>query len=421
MNLNRVAWFPTVVVVLAMGTSSASAQWTRVSEVPVADIFNVWTNGDTIAAGSDSTAFVSVDAGATWTTSTTVAGGLSTIEAVRVHNGRLYAGTRGQGVFVSSDMGATWQSFNQGLVGGVNNSQLVIMDLLLRGDSLYAATDGSGPWIRNLATVGTWSRYGTAIQLAQAGNMESIGASPTRLLAAGGGNGDVFYRDLGDQDWTESLLFNDHLAAGLAPIAAVWTGTSWLVASNIGVFHSALGQAPWTYFDFGLHPTLFASFALLGGAVFTHFANGEGTGIEFSTDDGETWQVLDRLPLTFTYNIVAIGNMLYAGRVDGLWRRTIDTASVPPRVASIGLHFAILGPHPIHDQARFRFELPQAGRVRIDLFDLAGRRLPGGIDEALPAGVNEVRWEAGDLAPGVYLSRLSAAGRSEAIRFVRVR
>jgi hypothetical protein len=318
-------------------------------------------------------------------------------------------------------MGATWQSFNQGLVGGFANSQLVIMDLLLRGDTLYAATGGSGPWIRNLASAGGWSHYGNALEPAQAGNMESIAASPTRLLATAGFNGDVFYRDDGDADWTESLLFNDRLAAGLAPLAAAWTGNSWLVGSNIGVFRSALGQSPWTYFDFGLHQVLFTSFALRGGVVFVHLANGGGTGIAYSSDDGVSWRELDDLPLTFTYQIATLGETLYAGRVDGLWRRSIATVSIPVARELPSLRFAIMGSNPIHDEARLRVELPEAGRIRINVFDLAGRRVPGGIDEALPAGPNEVRWSAGGLAPGIYVARLDASGATATVRLVRLR
>jgi hypothetical protein len=419
----RIPWRFAVPLVLLMGTvpPPAWAQWTRVHEVPNANIYSVWTRGDTVTAASDSTAFVSLDAGATWVTTAKVADGVTMVEAVRVHNGRLYAGTFGRGVFVSSDLGTTWQGFNQGLVGGISDSQLFIMDLLLRGDSLYAATGGAGAWIRNLATAGGWSHYGNEIDLDQASNMTSIAGSPTRLLGCGGFNGDVFYRDPGDPDWTESLLLNDQLAPGLAPLAAVWTGQSWLVASNIGVYHSGLGQSPWTYFDFGLHPTLFASFALHDGAVYTHFANGGGTGIEYSSDDGATWQVLDSQPAIFTYKIATIANTLYAGRVDGLWRRSIETVSVPRAGGPAGLHFAIAGPDPVRDEARFHFTLPEAARARIDLFDLAGRRAAGAWDEALSAGEHEVRWAAHDLAPGLYLARLTAAGRSEAIRLVRIR
>ena len=407
-----------VLIVAGTLTSPASAQWTRVSEVPAVNIYSVFTKGDTIAAASDSTVFVSTDAGTTWTTSAKVVAGATQVPAVRMHRGRLYAGTLGQGVFVSTDLGASWQGFNQNLVGGFANGQLFIMDLLPRGDTLYAATEGGGPWIRNLAA-GGWSHYGNVLEPAQASNMEALAASPTRLLACAGANGDVYFRDPGDPDWTFDYLFG-HVAGGLASQSAIWTGSSWLVGTNAGVFHSASGQSPWTYTDFGLHPTIFSSFALHDGVIFTHFASNEGTGIEYSLDDGASWQVLDRLPATFTYEIATHGSTLYGGRVDGLFRRSIANVSVPPGGTPPGPRFAIAGPNPIRDEARFRIELPVSGRVRIAVFDLAGRRVPGGIDETLAPGPNEVSWNAAGLAPGVYMARVDAAGRSGSLRFVRV-
>lgn len=417
--MKRIAIILTAAPLLA---SPASAQWTRVDQVPAANIYSVWTKGDTIAAASDSTVFVSTDAGTTWTTTAKVAAGATMVEAVRVHKGLLYAGTFGHGVFVSGDMGASWQSFNQGLVGGFADSQLRIMDLLARGDTLYAATAGAGVWIRNLASAAGWSHYGSVLEPAQASSVNALAASDTRLFACAGVNGDVYYRDPGDPDWTFDYLFG-HVDAGLESQAAIWTGSSWLVGTNIGAFHSSLGQSPWTYIDFGLHPTFFTSFALHEGVVFVHFASGEGTGVEYSTDDGASWQVLDALPATFTYEIASIGSMLYAGRVDGLWRRSVPNVivSTPPGGPSERLQFSITGPHPIHEEARFRVELPEAGRVRIDIFDLTGRRVPGGIDETLPAGANEVRWHAGSLAPGVYMARLDANGRTASVRLVRLR
>src|SRR5262249_14882791 len=154
-----------------------------------------------------------------------VATGVTEVERVRMHDGRLFAGTRDfHGVFVSNDLGVTWSDFNQGLVGGFANSQLVIIDMLVRGDSLYVATDGSGAWVRNL-TSGTWHRFGDEFGPDQATGMTLIAAGGSRLFAAGGFNGTVFFRDPGDPDWTLSLLFNDQFAPGLAALSAIWTGT----------------------------------------------------------------------------------------------------------------------------------------------------------------------------------------------------
>ena len=138
----------------------ASAQWTRVAGVPPTPVPTVWANGDTIAAGVDSAVYVSTDAGATWRRSAKVAPRVTSTQALWVRNGRLYAGTFGQGVHVSDDLGVTWSPFNDGLVGGFLDSQLDVTDLQVRGDSIVAATAGAGVYLRDLAGNGTWRPFG---------------------------------------------------------------------------------------------------------------------------------------------------------------------------------------------------------------------------------------------------------------------
>src|SRR5690349_10796444 len=85
----------------------ATAQWTRVPELPPSDVFTVWANGDTIAATVDTAVYVSTNAGVTWKRSAKVAAGVTMVWKARMRNGRLYAGTRGQGMFVSDNLGDT--------------------------------------------------------------------------------------------------------------------------------------------------------------------------------------------------------------------------------------------------------------------------------------------------------------------------
>jgi len=107
---------------------------------------------------------------------------------------------------------------------------------------------------------------------------------------------------------------------------------------------------------------------------------------------------------------------------DDAIRLYLSGASVSvPRVTPGNLHFAMAGSQPIRDEVRFRFDLPEPARVRLDLFDVTGRHLPLGVDEEHPAGANEVRRSARNLAPGVYWAHLDVAGRSETLRFVRVK
>ena len=148
------------------------------------------------------------------------------IERVRMRNGRLYAGTRRRGVFISDNLGNSWTDFNQGLVGGFGNSQLDIIDLVFRGDSLFLATEGSGAWVRNLVS-GTWHTFGNVFGPAQATNMTFIAAGGSRLLSGGGFNGSAFFRDPGDPDWTETLLFNDRLAPWPASVRSGPAPAGW--------------------------------------------------------------------------------------------------------------------------------------------------------------------------------------------------
>lgn len=104
--------------------------------------------------------------------------------------------------------------------------------------------------------------------------------------------------------------------------------------------------------------------------------------------------------------------------------RLVQLAPVPlpvsPDGAGAGIGFTILGAHPLRAVARFQVELPEATRVRLDVFDAAGRRLPGHLDVPVPAGTSEIAWPAKDLPPGVYFARVTALGASAVIRLVRV-
>jgi photosystem II stability/assembly factor-like uncharacterized protein len=410
----------TIALIAALAAASpAAAQWTRVDQVPNTELFNVWANGDTIATGAASTVFVSTDRGGTWRGSTTVTQDPLDIERVRIRNGRLYAATRRQGVFVSDDLGSTWASFNQGLVGGFGNSQLDIIDMLVRGDSLYVATEGSGAWVRNLRG-GTWSRFGNVFEPEQAANMTFIASGGSRLLAGGGFNGELFFRDPGQPDWTPTLLFNDRFAPGLASTSAIWTGTRWVVGSNIGVFLSASGESPWTFVDPGAGRPLFGvPFALHGHDLFASFSASNST-LALSRDDGSTWQLIETLPLPIT-GLAFVGSTLYVSRFDGLFRRSLDdipTVSVPPRDPR--LRFAIAGRQPVRDLVRFQLYLPVPGRAVIQVFDVAGRHVASPVDATYSAGPNEIAWNAQALSPGVYHARLSVGPRTETLRFVRV-
>lgn len=421
------AWIRNQVWTLALlfFAAPASAQWARVAELPASDVFALSSRGDTLVAGTRVLAYLSTDAGVTWRPSTRPGPTSPSIGAALVRNGKLYVGTAGQGVFVSDDLGASWRTFNEGLVGGFLDTQLDVADLQVRGDSLYAATFGAGVYVRKLSGASTWSHFGEEFEIEQASNVFALAVGGSRVLAMAGGNGSVLFRDPGDGDWTFSLLDN-RLRPGFQATSALFTGTEWVVGvrSSHGVFRSVAGQEPWTFVDLGLGLLSGSAFVTRDQHLFGAFdivIDGQLFAvIEESDDDGATWQLREVESNAFVYKMARGGDVLFSGRADGLWRRVEGITSVGGAPSSGGLHFALVGPQPVVGGTRFHFELAQPGPATIEFFDLAGRRAADSIERSGPAGPQEISWDAHALAPGVYTARLTANDHQAALRLVRV-
>jgi hypothetical protein len=407
-------------LVAAVLAGPAAAQWTRISQLPASGVFALRVVGDTITAGADTAAFVSTDGGATWHVSVKVAPQVIRVSAVMMRNGRLYAGTAGQGVFISDNLGASWQPFNQGLVGGFQNSQLDISDLELRGSDLLVSTFGAGVYLRNLAIADTWHHFGEEFEPNQASNVNDLALGGTRLLACIISNGVTFHRDPGDLDWTIDFLQNGTISPSLTSDTAIWTGSDWIVGTNQGVFVSPNGEQPWTHSSPTLHGLAWAAFAQHGPTVFAVFDSVNFVLHAQSDDAGATWTILERVFGIVAFRLAVHGNDLYVAQSNGLWVRPLaPTTSVEPPVTAASLHFALAGSQPIGDQLRFRFDLPEPEPVTIEVFDVAGRRAAEPIRGSMPAGRNEIAWDARSLSPGVYLARLTAGHERAVARMIR--
>ena len=84
-------------------------------------------------------------------------------------------------------------------------------------------------------------------------------------------------------------------------------------------------------------------------------------------------------------------------------------------------------PNPVDGAAALRFDLAHGGRVRLDVLDLAGRRVATAADHVFEPGRHVLPWRAsrddgGSLEPGVYFLRMSGDGDVRTVvRFAVVR
>jgi hypothetical protein len=92
-----------------------------------------------------------------------------------------------------------------------------------------------------------------------------------------------------------------------------------------------------------------------------------------------------------------------------------DTDATPPPgelgTAASGATLFVPGPNPGSEGFSIRFELGTPDWVRLDIYDVSGRRVAAILDEYAEAGLHSVGWngrsEGGPgVAPGIYFVRL---------------
>jgi hypothetical protein len=82
-------------------------------------------------------------------------------------------------------------------------------------------------------------------------------------------------------------------------------------------------------------------------------------------------------------------------------------------------------PNPGTDVVRFRYELPEATSVRIQIYDVTGRAVATLLDGTRPAGYHGVVWDGsridgGRASAGIYFARMEAGNEVQTTKFVLV-
>jgi len=113
----------------------------------------------------------------------------------------------------------------------------------------------------------------------------------------------------------------------------------------------------------------------------------------------------------------------------GLWLRSpSSTSAVDDIPLQFGLNF--LGrnyPNPFNPRTVIPFSIARSGQhVRLNIYDLAGRRIRTLVDGLLPAGPQEIVWDGTDsqnrtVPSGVYFYSLETTGFLSRQKFVLIR
>ena len=105
-----------------------------------------------------------------------------------------------------------------------------------------------------------------------------------------------------------------------------------------------------------------------------------------------------------------------------LWRSFNQITSAEPTAVApqrADAPFLSASPNPFNPRTTLRFNVAEAGAVRLDVYDVGGRRVRTLVDAPREAGTHAVTWNGRDAsgrnaASGVYIARLTVTGESQA-------
>ncbi len=151
--------------------------------------------------------------------------------------------------------------------------------------------------------------------------------------------------------------------------------------------------------------------SLAGRYVFADYGTGRIWALAWDGSDATVEEIMDTSLAISSFGVDE-QQELYALAFNGRIYRF--TEAPPPSTSAeseeLPTEVALLGnyPNPFNPETTIRYALPQAGNVRLAVYDLLGHEVAVLVDEPKPAGHHATRFDAGDLPSGAYVYRLQA-------------
>lgn len=377
----------------------------------------VASHGGELYAASNGGIFKTSNDGVDWTDLTDgfgVDGGNSN-RFLAFSGSNIFVGCTVLGAFMSPDGGGTWEMDTTGFEGSYQ------VDMMhLDGNQLYASmfwpTYGlySKP-----AEPGAWSRVesgdiGTDFNTEVTG-MCRVGGS---VFAATRTSGVYESADDGTS-WSVKANVGYPTVDGYSSNRLVTDGSAIYLASTNGVHESTDEGDNWTRVDEG-----FANWGQFGtpimclraeeGALFASMAQDDSAYV--SEDSGANWRDISDGLNHWIQSFTLHAGDLYAAQWDidsalVKYDTPLDVADRESQPRYRAFQLETNQPNPFNPVTTIRYTLPAsalpaAEKVRLDVYDLAGRQVATLVDEIQPAGEHAVVFQAEGLPSGVYVYSL---------------
>jgi len=300
---------------------------------------------------------------------------------------------------------------------------------------LYRTTNGADYW-NSISPDLTYGYTGS-----RAGTISTIDVSPvnTDIIWVGTSDSRVWVSLDNGSNWTDvsedlpnrwvSRVVADPNEENVAYVT--FTGLKW-ADPEPHVFRTDDNGESWDDISSNLPDAPINAFAV------DHIDNnylfvGTDLGAYYSSNRGESWEYLDAdLPMVTIYDLkihkvdhyLAIGT--HARSMYKLGLDQIVGVNENESFADMSLTNFKNQPNPFINETQIAFNLRETAKVKVEIFDIQGRKIADLINKELAAGEHNISWNAknnrGDiLSPAYYLCKITTGKESKTIKMLKTK
>ncbi len=398
--MNKYYWFNLFIFII-FDISYALAQWEQVNQNCNGRISGFICNSDTLYVSSfEQGIFYSTNYGDTWKT--------FTIPDLRVQSldviGRTIIAGSWDGIYYSSNFGSSWelikypdyQNFRAKSLIKINNKILAGTE----GRGIYITTDLGLSW-QNI-TIGPDSLYYT--------NVKVLFKSYDNILASIYRKG-IYSSSYYGTNWVNANngLTDENVTCFAKNDTIIYVGTD----NGGGLFYSKDSAKTW---NSGSHWGLASRFLSSISATDKNlFALTDHYNIYFTSDNGNKWQIINTATIPDPYRenkfncISVFGNYLFAGTSEGIWRCSLSHITSVENEDRIFNNYDLLQnyPNPFNPTTKIEYSIPKASFAILKVYDLLGREVATLVNEEKSIGNYNVEFNGSALSSGIYFYRIA--------------
>lgn len=395
-------------VSLCINVNAAVCQWIILDNLKDTYVNHIFAKSDTIycATGGEGF-FYSLNNGESWSQSNNGLGKNTFATSVTEADGLVFLSTISSRVFRSVAPGNSWAPTGSGI------SQLSVVDIISDSDAVYAGCSLAGVF-RSTNSGKNWSRYA----LGEGDVLYCLHKDEAGFYVGLAGGGVRSTNNGANWSFFGSGLLNSNLHSIVSKPGVLFAGTSngFFLSDDIG--------SSWNQRNIGLPSVWLNDLVVANGLLMAAVRN---SGVYYSANDGLLWLPLIGGLSDSNITCLAVSDdHVFAGSNRGNIFRT-PFSSLPVNV-NTGIELEPKGfrlkqnyPNPFNPVTSISFELSKKSFVRLEVFDINGRKVAELFSGEKSAGNHNISFSGNEHSGGVYFCRLLSENSSESVRMILVK